>query len=90
MSYEQTQSHHRDLLEIDKAKFTLGTYTTKKKKKMFVTTTKNHCNNIKVIAKLMRVVAINFEVISLCNKKFHCNNHYIYTCGENWEIYSSW
>ena len=50
MSYEQTQSHHRDLLEIDKAKFTLGTYTTKKKKKMFVTTTKNHCNNIKVIA----------------------------------------
>ena len=33
MSYEQTQSHHRDLLEIDKAKFTLGTYTTKKKKK---------------------------------------------------------
>ena len=34
MSYEQTQSHHRDLLEIDKAKFTLGTYTTKKKKKI--------------------------------------------------------
>ena len=32
MSYEHTQSHHRDLLEIDKAKFTLGTYTTKKKK----------------------------------------------------------
>ena len=33
MSYEHTQSHHRDLLEIDKAKFTLGTYTNKKKKK---------------------------------------------------------
>ena len=47
MSYEQTQSHHREPLEIDKAKFTIGTYTTRK---MFITTTKNYCNNIKVIA----------------------------------------
>lgn len=46
MSYEQTQSHHRDPLEIDKAKFTLGTYTTRKivyynNKKIIATTSKS-------------------------------------------------
>ena len=76
MSYEQTQSHHRDLLEIDKAKFTLGTYTTKKKKKIcLLQKQKIIAITSKSLQQLMRVVAINFEIISLCNKKFHCNNH---------------
>ena len=34
--------------------------------KMFITTKKNHCNNIEVIAIVYASVAIKFEEISLC------------------------
>ena len=44
--------------------------------KMFITTKKKNCFNNNYVVAIVDV--IKFEVINLCNKKFHCNKLQIF------------